>query len=85
MFAKPRYDAGVQGPLTEVTSLESPCGGYRAQRVQTEEVKAVLSALEARSLTVSTFNEEDGVQRRHDHLLFHTAITFLKIILYADT
>ena len=69
----------------EVTSLESPCGGYRVQRVQTEEVKAVLSALDARSRTVSTFNGEDGVQRRHHRFPFETAITFLKIIVYAET
>ena len=59
----------------EVTSLESPSGGCRAQRVQTEEVNAVLSALDARSLTDLAWSVEDGVQRRHDHSLFQTAIT----------
>ena len=59
----------------EVTSLTSPCGGYRVQRVQTEKVKAVLSALDACSLTVLAFSVEDGVQRQHDRFLIQTAIT----------
>ena len=45
------------------------------QRVQTEKVKAVLSALVACSLTVLAFSVEDGVQRQHDRFLIQTAIT----------
>ena len=50
--AKERY-LGSGSVAPEVASLEFPSGGYRVQRVQTEEMKAVLPALDARSFTVS--------------------------------
>ena len=51
------------------------------QRVQTEEVKAVLPALDVRSLTVLAL-VEDGVQRFH----FQTVIASSKtIFFYAES